>query len=114
MLGAWQARSAAVNVNYRYGAAELAYVLADSGARAVIYHGAFAATLAAAAGDLPDLELLLQADDGFVPRRRHRPTPGGPTGTPARPGPGGPRGWSSRPPPASTPPTCWPPVPARG
>ena len=64
MLGAWKARCAAVNVNYRYVAAELAHVLADSGARAVIYHGAFAATLAAVAGDLPDLGLLLQVDDG--------------------------------------------------
>src|SRR5215510_15365026 len=53
MLGAWKARAAAINVNYRYVAAELAYVLADSGARAVIYHGAFAATLAEVLPGLP-------------------------------------------------------------
>jgi fatty-acyl-CoA synthase len=64
MLGAWKARAAAVNVNYRYVAAELAYVLADSGARAVVYHGAFAPTLAEVRGDLPALDLLLQVDDG--------------------------------------------------
>ena len=64
MLGAWKARAASVNVNYRYVAAELRYVLADSGARAVVYHGAFAATLAEVVGDLPDLALLLQVDDG--------------------------------------------------
>jgi acyl-CoA synthetase (AMP-forming)/AMP-acid ligase II len=63
MLGAWKARAASVNVNYRYVAAELLYVLADSSARAVIYHGAFAATLAQVLPDLPDVALLLQVDD---------------------------------------------------
>ena len=46
MLGASKARCASVNVNYRYVADELRYVLADSRARAVVYHGAFAPTLA--------------------------------------------------------------------
>jgi len=64
MLGAWKARAASVNVNYRYVAAELRYVLADSAARAVIYHGAFAATLAEVLPDLSDVTLLLQVDDG--------------------------------------------------
>jgi 3-oxocholest-4-en-26-oate---CoA ligase len=64
MLGAWKARAAAVNVNYRYVAAELAYVLADSGARAVIYHGALAPTLAEVRAERPALALLLQVDDG--------------------------------------------------
>jgi 3-oxocholest-4-en-26-oate---CoA ligase len=63
MLGAWKARAAPVNVNYRYVAAELRYVLADCGARAVIFHGAFAATLAEVSGDLDDVALLLQVDD---------------------------------------------------
>jgi fatty-acyl-CoA synthase len=71
MLGAWKARAAAVNVNYRYVAAELQYVLADSRARAVIFHGAFAATLAEVLPDLPAVALLLQVDDdsgaGLVP-----------------------------------------------
>jgi len=65
MLGAWKARAAGVNVNYRYVAAELRYVLADSTARAVIFHGAFAATLAEVLPDLPAVALLLQVDDGF-------------------------------------------------
>jgi 3-oxocholest-4-en-26-oate---CoA ligase len=64
MLGAWKARAVGVNVNYRYVAAELAYVLADSGARAVIYHGRFAPTLAEVRAELPGLDLLLQVDDG--------------------------------------------------
>jgi 3-oxocholest-4-en-26-oate---CoA ligase len=71
MLGAWKARAAGVNVNYRYVAAELHYVLADSRARAVIFHGAFAATLAEVLPDLPAVALLLQVDDdsgaGLVP-----------------------------------------------
>jgi fatty-acyl-CoA synthase len=64
MIGAWKARAASVNVNYRYVAGELRYVLADSAARAVIYHGAFATTLSEVVDHLPDLVLLLQVDDG--------------------------------------------------
>ena len=64
MLGAAKARCAAVNVNYRYVADELRHVLADSAARAVIYHGAFAPTLAGIVDGLPELRLLLQVDDG--------------------------------------------------
>lgn len=64
MLGAWKARAAPFNVNYRYVAAELAYLLADSRAAAVVYHGAFAATLAEVLPGLPGVRLLLQVDDG--------------------------------------------------
>ena len=64
MLGAAKARCAAVNVNYRYVAEELQYVLADSGARAIVYAGSFAPTLAAVLPALPALELLVQVDDG--------------------------------------------------
>ena len=38
MLGAWRARVAPFNVNYRYVKNELHYLLADSGATALIYH----------------------------------------------------------------------------
>ena len=64
MLGAWKARAAGVNVNYRYVAAELAYVLRDSGAAAVVFHGAFAPTLAEVVPELTSVRLLLQVDDG--------------------------------------------------
>jgi acyl-CoA synthetase (AMP-forming)/AMP-acid ligase II len=64
MLGAWKARCAAINVNYRYVASELAYVLRDSDAAAVIYHASFASTLAEVLPDLPGVRLLLQVDDG--------------------------------------------------
>jgi fatty-acyl-CoA synthase len=63
MLGAAKARCASVNVNYRYVADELRHVLADSGARAIVYHGTFADTLAEVLPDLPELRLLLQVDD---------------------------------------------------
>ena len=63
MLGAYKARVAPFNVNYRYVAEELAYLLNDSGARGIIYHSAFAPVLDAIRDQLPDLTLLLQVAD---------------------------------------------------
>ncbi len=45
MLGAYKARVAPFNVNYRYVAEELHYLLNDAGARGIVYHSAFAPTL---------------------------------------------------------------------
>jgi fatty-acyl-CoA synthase len=64
MLGAFKARCAPINVNYRYVADELRYVFSDAGVQAVIYHGAFAPQLAAVRDSLPDLQILLQVEDG--------------------------------------------------
>jgi len=64
MLGAYKAAAAPFNVNYRYVADELAYVLRDAGTRAVIYHGRYAETLAAVLDRVPTVELLLRVDDG--------------------------------------------------
>ena len=64
MLGAAKARCASVNVNYRYVAEELRHVLADSRARAIVFHSTFAPTLAAVLPDLEHLDVLLQVDDG--------------------------------------------------
>ncbi len=63
MLGAYGARVAPFNVNYRYVEEELRYLLADAGARGVVYHASFAPILAAVLGELPPMELLLQVDD---------------------------------------------------
>src|SRR5262249_4604293 len=59
-----KARAAFVNVNYRYKAEELIYVFTNSDARAVIYHAAFAPTLAAIRDRLPSLRHLVQVADG--------------------------------------------------
>ncbi len=64
MLGAWRARVAPFNVNYRYVKSELQYLLSDSGASALLYHSAFAPRLAEVIADLPALKVLIQiADD---------------------------------------------------
>jgi fatty-acyl-CoA synthase len=63
MLGAYRARVAPFNVNYRYVAEELRYLLTDSSARAIVYHSTFAPVLEAVRADLPDLQVLLQVPD---------------------------------------------------
>lgn len=63
MLGAWKAGAAATNVNYRYTADELRFVLADSATAAVVYHARFAPVLADALPDLPTVRLLVVVDD---------------------------------------------------
>jgi acyl-CoA synthetase (AMP-forming)/AMP-acid ligase II len=64
LLGTFQARVAPFNVNFRYVKSELQYLLADSGATALIYHAAFAPRVAEILPDLPQLRVLIQiADD---------------------------------------------------
>jgi 3-oxocholest-4-en-26-oate---CoA ligase len=64
LLGAFAARVAPFNVNFRYVKSELQYLLADSGATALIYHAAFAPRLAEVLPELPALKVLIQiADD---------------------------------------------------
>jgi acyl-CoA synthetase (AMP-forming)/AMP-acid ligase II len=64
MLGAYKARVAPFNVNYRYVAEELRYLLNDAGAEAIVFHSSFADRLAEVLPDLPQLTVLLQVDDG--------------------------------------------------
>ena len=64
MLGCWKARAAAVNCNYRYTAEELAYVLADSAATAIVYHARFAPIVDAARDACPSLRHFVHVDDG--------------------------------------------------
>lgn len=63
MLGAYKARVAPFNVNYRYVAEELRYLLNDSRCRALVYHARFAPTLADIRDGLPDLRILIQVAD---------------------------------------------------
>lgn len=64
MLGAFKARVAPLNVNYRYVAEELRYLLNDSAATAVVVHSQFAPTLATVLGDVPSVRVILQVPDG--------------------------------------------------
>jgi acyl-CoA synthetase (AMP-forming)/AMP-acid ligase II len=63
MLGAYKARVAPFNVNYRYVEEELLYLLNDSSARAIVYHSVFAPVLEAVRADVPTLDVLLQVPD---------------------------------------------------
>src|ERR1700739_598138 len=64
LLGSFAARVAPFNVNFRYVKSELQYLLADSGATALIYHAALAPRVAEVLPDLPQLRVLIQiADD---------------------------------------------------
>ena len=64
MVGAFRARVAPFNVNYRYVDDELVHLLRDARTRAIIYHASFAPRLARVLSQLPPMALLLQVDDG--------------------------------------------------
>ena len=64
MLGSYKARVAPINVNYRYVAEELRYLLNDASAEAIVFHSAFADRVSEVRPDLPVLTVLLQVDDG--------------------------------------------------
>ena len=63
MLGAWKARVAPFNVNYRYVAEELLYLLTDSNASAIVIHSRFTPVLSAIRDRLPNLRVVLQVPD---------------------------------------------------
>ncbi len=69
MLAAFKIRAVPVNVNYRYVEDELRYLLADSDAKAVVYHREFTAKLDAARADLPLLRtfVVVEDDSGAAP-----------------------------------------------
>jgi len=64
MLGAFKARCAPVNVNYRYVAEELLYLFDNADAQALIFHASFAPLLAGLRDRLPQVRLWLQVEDG--------------------------------------------------
>ena len=63
MLGAWKARIAPFNVNYRYVAEELLYLLNDANASAIVIHSRFAPLLADIRSSLPNLRVIVQVPD---------------------------------------------------
>jgi 3-oxocholest-4-en-26-oate---CoA ligase len=63
MLGAYKARVAPFNVNYRYVDDELIYLLNNARARAVLFHAEFAPRLAAIRDRVPTLEHFIQVTD---------------------------------------------------
>jgi 3-oxocholest-4-en-26-oate---CoA ligase len=71
MLGAYKARVAPLNVNYRYVADELAYLLGNSRPAAVMYHAQFTPTLAEVLTGLPPMRLIHVDDESG-----NRPLPG--------------------------------------
>jgi acyl-CoA synthetase (AMP-forming)/AMP-acid ligase II len=64
LLGTFKLRAVPVNVNYRYLEEELVYLLDNSDAEALLFHGALSEFVAKIAGRAPKLKLLIQVDDG--------------------------------------------------
>ncbi len=63
MLGSFKARAAPFNVNYRYVAEELQYLLDNAQAKVVVFHSTFAPILAEVLPQLEGVELLVQVVD---------------------------------------------------
>lgn len=63
MIGAYKARLAPFNVNYRYVDEELIYLLNDAKTKVLVFHSSLADHVAAVRDRVPSLELLLQVND---------------------------------------------------
>ena len=63
MIGAFKARCAPFNVNYRYVEEELLYLFDNADAKAVIFHACFAPLLEKLRDRLPKVRLWLQVED---------------------------------------------------
>ncbi len=63
MLGAFKARCAPFNVNYRYVEKELLYLFDNSQAKAIVYHARFVPVLEKLRDRLPQVKLWLQVAD---------------------------------------------------
>lgn len=67
-FGAVKARMCPVNVNYRYLEAELAYIIDNSDAEAVIFESSFAPRVAAIRDQIPQVKVFLEICDGDEPK----------------------------------------------
>ncbi|MCD4526264.1 acyl-CoA synthetase [Nocardioides sp. cx-173] len=63
LVGAWRARVAPYNINYRYVEEELRYLLQDAGTDALVYAAEFAPQVAALRDRVAGLRLLVQVAD---------------------------------------------------
>jgi len=63
-FAAFKARLIPINVNYRYTAAELRYLLDNADAEVVVFERSFAPVLAEVLPDLPQVTELLVLEDG--------------------------------------------------
>ncbi len=68
MVGSYRARAVPVNVNYRYVAEELAYVLVDAGVRALVFHSCFAEQVAAVRDHGDDLYVVYTGGTTGMPK----------------------------------------------
>ncbi|HEX6313037.1 MAG TPA: AMP-binding protein, partial [Acidimicrobiia bacterium] len=64
LFATFKLRGVPVNVNYRYLEDELAYLLENSDAEAVLFHGSLADHVAKVRDRLPLLKAVIQVDDG--------------------------------------------------
>ena len=64
MLACFKIRAVPVNVNYRYVAAELAYLYEDAGLVGVAFHSRFGPAVSAAIGGRPPWRAVLEVGDG--------------------------------------------------
>src|SRR4051812_989084 len=74
LLGCWKISARPINVNWRYVADELRYVIADAELRAVIVEQEFMPLLAELASHFPTLLTYLVLDDGTAPTHTDVPT----------------------------------------
>ena len=67
MLGAYKARVAPFNVNYRYVDEELVYLLNNARTKALLYHSSLSEHVAHVRDQVPSLEVLIQVNDEDLP-----------------------------------------------
>jgi 3-oxocholest-4-en-26-oate---CoA ligase len=67
MYGTWKARAAFINVNYRYKAEEILFLLTTGEARALIYHATFAPVVAEIRRDLPLIQVPDDSGNALLP-----------------------------------------------
>ncbi|MEY2426338.1 MAG: 3-oxocholest-4-en-26-oate---CoA ligase, partial [Actinomycetota bacterium] len=63
-IGAYKVRAVPINVNFRYLAEEVRYVLENADAEALVFHTSLAAQITPIVDQLPKLKLILAIDDG--------------------------------------------------